>query len=165
MEREELIETARDMLSISAEACMLNPDTLSHPDRYRWAKDLISALEVRLKKHEIYPNASYNNQDEMAAALIVLAAADEDTYKEVVQFSYPDFSGDLSTIDGLWFLETICRDLQDDHNLCLKTGDGLPVLANEGYFPGWVRGACPKSVLDAVRPLAEVAVQPSGPRY
>lgn len=163
MHREELLETARDMLEIAREACLLNPDTLSHPDRSARANDVFEAVSKYLDDDTKYPNSRFNNQDEMTAALIVLAASDEDTYRSVVQFSYKNFAGDLSTVEGISHLYCICRDLGDDHNLCLKTDGPLPILANEGYFPSFVIGACPQSLLEAIRPLAESAVRPAGP--
>ncbi|MNU27258.1 hypothetical protein D3C71_156440 [compost metagenome] len=161
MNREELIEHGRDALAMAREACFLNPDTLSHPDRISWAEELFDGLSERLSNDYVPPNPDFRNQDELAAAMIVLASYDQETYRSIFQFCFEEFHGDLSTVHGLSNLDTILRLLSDDHNLCLNLDGPTPVLGNEAYFPGFVRGASPVPVLEAIRPYAEAALAPS----
>jgi hypothetical protein len=161
MTRDELIEHGRDALAMAREACFLNPETLAHPDRISWAEELFESLSKRLSLHDVQPNPDFRNQDELAAAMIVLAAYDQDTYRSIFQFCFEQFHGDISSIRGAGNLDMILRLLSDDHNLCLDLDGPMPVLANEAYFPGFVRGASPRPVLDAIRPFAEAAVAPS----
>lgn len=161
MTREELIEHGKDALALAREACFLNPDTLSHPDRLSWADELFEDLSNRLSHDYVPPNPNFRNQDELAAAMIVLASYDQDTYRSIFQFCFEQFHGDLSTVLGLGNLDMILRLLSDDHNLCLNLDGPTPVVGNEAYFPGFVRGAAPVPVLDAIRPFAEAALAPS----
>lgn len=161
MTREELIEHGRDALAMAREACFLTPDTLSHPDRISWAEDLFYDLSDRLSYDYSPPNPDFRNQDELAAAMIVLASYDPESYRSIFQFCFEQFHGDLSTVAGLSNLNTILRLLSDDHNLCLNLNGPIPVLGNEAYFPGFVVGASPVPVLEAIRPFAEAAVAPS----
>lgn len=161
MTREELIEHGRDALAMARESCFLNPDTLAHPDRISWAEELFDDLSERLSNEYVPPNPDFRNQDELAAAMIVLASYDQETYRSIFQFCFEEFHGDLSTVHGLSNLDTILSYLSDDHNLCLNLDGPTPVLGNEAYFPGFVRGAAPVPVLDAIRPFAEAAIAPS----
>lgn len=158
MTRDELITQAHEALEMAREGCFNDPATHSHPDRAKDAAEAYSLLEARLEEQPPCNNPCFRNQDEMTAALIILAVADPDTYRSVVQFAYPEFTGDLSTVDGALMLERIARDLGDDHDLCIDVSGDLPVLGNEAYFPVFVRGATPRSLLEAIRPLAEIAV-------
>jgi hypothetical protein len=161
MTREELIEHGKDALALAREACFLNPDTLSHPDRISWAEELFDDLSERLSRDYVPPNPDFRNQDELAAAMIVLASYDQEAYRSIFQFCFEEFHGDLSTVNGLSNLDTILGLLSDDHNLCLNLDGLMPVLGNEAYFPGFVRGAAPVPVLEAIRPFAEAAIAPS----
>jgi hypothetical protein len=161
MTRDELIEHGRDALAMAREACFLNPDTLAHPDRISWAEELFDDLSERLSNEYVPPNPDFRNQDELAAAMIVLASYDQDSYRSIFQFCFEEFHGDLSTVHGLSNLDSILSHLSDDHNLCLNLDGPMPVLGNEAYFPGFVRGAAPVPVLDAIRPFAEAAIAPS----
>lgn len=161
MTREDLLEHGHEALVLAREACFLNPDTLSHPDRISSAEDLFAELFRRLANDYFAPNPDFRDQDELAAALIILASYDPDTYRSIFQFCFETFHGDLSTVAGLDNLDLILRLLSDDHNLCLNLSGPLPVLGNEAYFPGFVRGASPRPVLEAVRPFAEASVSPS----
>ncbi len=161
MTREEMIEHGRDALAMAREACFLNPDTLAHPDRISWAEELFDDLSMRLSRDDVPPNPDFRNQDELAAAMIVLASYDQDTYRSIFQFCFEEFHGDISSIRGVANLDMIIRLLSDDHNLCLNLDGPTPVVGNEAYFPGFVRGASPRPVLDAIRPFAEAALTPS----
>jgi hypothetical protein len=162
MTREELIEHGWDALAMARDACLLNSDdTLSYQDRISWAEELFDELSARLANDYVPPNPDYRNQDELAAAMIVLASYDQETYRSVFQFCFEVFHGDPSTVRGLGNIDMILRLLSDDHNLCLNLDGPTPVVGNEAYFPGFVRGACPRDVLDAIRPLAEAAITPS----
>lgn len=160
MNREELIEHGRDALAMAREVCFLNPETLSHPDHISWAEELFDDLSDRLSRDYVPPNPDFRRQDELAAAMIVLASYDQEAYRSIFQFCFEEFHGELSTVHGLSNLDTILRLLSDDHNLCLNLDGPTPVLGNEAYFPGFVRGASPVPVLEAIRPYAEAAIAP-----
>jgi hypothetical protein len=161
MTREELIEHARDALAMARDACLLSSDALSYQDRISWTEELFEDLSVRLSHDYVPPNHDFRNQDELAAAMIVLASYDQETYRSIFQFCFDVFHSDPSTVRGLGDLDMILRLLSDDHNLCLNLGGPTPVVGNEAYFPGFVRGASPRPVLDAIRPFAEAALAPS----
>jgi hypothetical protein len=161
MTREELIEHARDALAMARDACLLGSDALSYQDRISWTEELFEDLSARLSRDYVPPNPDFRGQDELAAAMIVLASYDQETYRSIFQFCFEVFHGDPSTVHGLGDLDTILRLLSDDHNLCLNLDGPTPVVGNEAYFPGFVRGASPRPVLDAIRPFAEAALAPS----
>lgn len=128
-----------------------------------------------LRRHLAAPASSnpHYPMGEMAAALVLLAATDPDTYQTLVgpvrardrKSTPPSLCGDgtPATLRGLLGMENLIRGLSDDHDYALDCSGDVPVIRMQWDIVPWVPGLSPLRLLEAVRPLLERSL-PSAPR-
>lgn len=172
MTPDEARSMAEEALEALRQAARGDATTYSDAQGPRWLESTCASLGSYLARPpSLNPNHCVG---EMAAALVLLAATDADTYQRLVgsvhpkdrKSTPPSLRGDCdpATLRGLITMENIIRGLSDDHDYALDTSGDVPVIRMQSEIVPWVPGLSPLRLLEAIRPLLDrPSPSPSAP--